>query len=290
MRLIATARPISGPIGTLLALCACLVFAGCGDGLSGQYTVYWRRSAIHPGVQVWGQDGVVAARARWGGAVGGEQGGGDVHGQWRHGDRDARQQADGVREVRGGPDTEKVTDLFFALCGTPSASPLDAHAQLAVDLIHKPLGAREPARRDQSARRFTNKRLCGLDASLKVPLECVIDLPESFRDKLNPGVAHSVSLERHLGSLPRGSSLLSRLPEPAIRTATSWRQAVSTSLSSSGSKLSNNAPAISARSCSGRVRASCNTVLAWRLMGRCYHVWARGLWASTPLPRSAASG
>ena len=40
MRLIATARPVSGPIGTLLVLCACLVFAGCGDGLSGEYPAY----------------------------------------------------------------------------------------------------------------------------------------------------------------------------------------------------------------------------------------------------------
>ena len=34
-------------------------------------------------------------------------------------------------------------DLFFALCRTPLASPLHAHAELAVDLINKPLASSE---------------------------------------------------------------------------------------------------------------------------------------------------
>ena len=38
---------------------------------------------------------------------------------------------------------EKGTDLFFALCRTPLASPLHAHAELAVDLINKPLASSE---------------------------------------------------------------------------------------------------------------------------------------------------
>ena len=37
---------------------------------------------------------------------------------------------------------EKGTDLFFALCRTPP-SPLHAHAELAVDLINKPLASSE---------------------------------------------------------------------------------------------------------------------------------------------------
>ena len=38
---------------------------------------------------------------------------------------------------------EKETDLFFALCRTPLASPLHPHAELTVDLINKPLASSE---------------------------------------------------------------------------------------------------------------------------------------------------
>jgi hypothetical protein len=44
------------------------------------------------------------------------------------------------------------------------------------------------------------------------------------------------------------------------RAATSWRHAASTSASGSGSKLFKSTPAISARSCSANVSASCSTV------------------------------
>lgn len=103
-------------------------------------------------------------------------------------------------------------DTAWDLVVNDTVGKLAENVSSSASLEARPNGRRT---RDQSkrARRFTNKRLCGLDASLKVPLECVIDLPESFRDKLNPGVAHSVSLESHLGSLPRESSLLPRLPE-----------------------------------------------------------------------------
>ena len=37
----------------------------------------------------------------------------------------------------------KGTDLFFAVCRTPLASPLHAYAELAVDLINKPLASSE---------------------------------------------------------------------------------------------------------------------------------------------------
>ena len=46
----------------------------------------------------------------------------------------------GQRRLSG---QEKGTDLFFALCRTPLASPLHAHAELAVDLINKPLASSE---------------------------------------------------------------------------------------------------------------------------------------------------
>lgn len=68
--------------------------------------------------------------------------------------------------------------------------------------------------RDQSERagRLTNKCLCGLDAALEVPLECVIDFPGRFRKELNPRAAHSVSPGSQRGSLPRVSSRPPRRP------------------------------------------------------------------------------
>jgi hypothetical protein len=43
---------------------------------------------------------------------------------------------------------------------------------------------------NEGVRRFANKRLCRLEAPLKIPLKRVIDLPKSFWDNLNPSGAH----------------------------------------------------------------------------------------------------
>jgi hypothetical protein len=58
--------------------------------------------------------------------------------------------------------------------------------------------------RDQreGALQLANERLGGLCASFQVPLESIIDLPESFRDEVNAGGAHSTSPETGRGSPP----------------------------------------------------------------------------------------
>lgn len=80
-----------------------------------------------------------------------------------------------------------------------------------------PNGGSARDQRDR-VRRFVNKRLCGLDAPFKIPLKRVIDLPTGFRDKLNPGGAHSASPRSRSGSLPKESSPRPRLPlrEPPL--------------------------------------------------------------------------
>ena len=52
---------------------------------------------------------------------------------------------------------------------------------------------------------FPNKSLGRLAAPFQVPLKSLIDFPESFRSKPNPGAAHSASPGTDLGSLPMGS-------------------------------------------------------------------------------------
>ena len=95
----------------------------------------------------------------------------------------------------------------------------DAIGKLAENVPPRPcLEIRPDGRctRDQSkrARRLANKRLRRLGAPFKIPLKCVIDLPKSFRGKLNPGGAHSASPESRLGSLPMESSPPPRPPAP----------------------------------------------------------------------------
>jgi len=114
--------------------------------------------------------------------------------------------------VRHGDDFDAVWNLSID----------DAVGKLAEDVPSRAsLEARPDGRRgrnqSQRFRHFTNECLCSLDASLQIPLERIIDLPESFRGKLNLGAAHSVSPGSLLGSLPRESSR-SPLP-PALPPA-----------------------------------------------------------------------